>query len=501
MNRYSLIICAVFCLSTSAVWAQKEASVWYFGERAGVSFKEGTAKALTNSLISTTEGCATLSDSLGNLLFYTDGITVWNRNHLPMPNGTALHGDPSSTQSAIIIPKPESKNLYYVFTVDKEAGDKGLKYSVVDMVLEAKSGNVTEKNTALKAPVTEKITAVKHRNNKDVWVITHDWKNNAFLAFLVSKNGVTKTPVLSNSGSIHIDSKGMLKASPDGSNLALAVEGMRIFELFDFDNQTGKVSNSLTLPLKNPEELPYGVEFSPDGSLLYGSAKDKIYQYNLQAGSATAIANSAKVIGSTIVKPDFSGWIGALQLGGDGKIYAAIFNQSYLAVINKPKEMGSHCDFKAEGFNLGGGICKLGIPTFAQNFFNQRSFDTTNISYFEEQAELGKRFILNHVLFESGKSLMRAESYPELGKLINLLNQKPDWKVEISGHTDNLGNKSLNIQISLERAKTVQNYLISKGIAPHRISSKGLGSSQPIADNQSAEGRQRNRRVEFILLN
>lgn len=78
--------------------------------------------ALTNGQLNTLEGCATIADTTGSLLFYTDGITVWNRNHVPMPNGSGLLGNPSSTQSGIIVPYPGNTDLYYVFTVH-DAGE------------------------------------------------------------------------------------------------------------------------------------------------------------------------------------------------------------------------------------------------------------------------------------------------------------------------------------------------------------------------------------------
>ena len=75
--------------------------------------------------LTTNEGCATISSSTGDLLFYTDGITIWNKNHIIMSNGTGLMGDPSSTQSATIVPLPGSSTLYYVFTLDAYGHSNG----------------------------------------------------------------------------------------------------------------------------------------------------------------------------------------------------------------------------------------------------------------------------------------------------------------------------------------------------------------------------------------
>ena len=89
-------------------------SNWYFGNYAGITFNSGSPVALTNGALITTEGVATISDNSGNLLFYTDGVTVYNRNHVTMTNGTGLFGDASSTQSAIIVQKPGFNNIYYL---------------------------------------------------------------------------------------------------------------------------------------------------------------------------------------------------------------------------------------------------------------------------------------------------------------------------------------------------------------------------------------------------
>src|SRR5437764_1215512 len=119
MKKILLIYLFLIC---TASFAQKEANNWYFGRNAGVTFNGGAPVAVTNGQLNTLEGCASISDANGNLLFYTDGIKVWNKNHVVMTNGTGLRGDPSSTQSGIIVPKPGSSTIYYIFTVDMQGG-------------------------------------------------------------------------------------------------------------------------------------------------------------------------------------------------------------------------------------------------------------------------------------------------------------------------------------------------------------------------------------------
>jgi len=202
IRHYYIII--FFLIINSLVYAQKEANIWYFGQYAGLDFNSGEPIALTNSAMSQYEGCATISDSYGNLLFYTDGMTVWNKQHQVMPNGTGLMGHPSSTQSGVIVPKPGSNNIYYIFTVPAEIGNSGLRYSVVDLSLNGGLGDVTsDKNIYITGPTEEKITAVKHNNNFDIWVITHNWDSDEFLAYLVTSDGINSNPVISNVGTFH----------------------------------------------------------------------------------------------------------------------------------------------------------------------------------------------------------------------------------------------------------------------------------------------------------
>ena len=102
----------VFFFSSNKLFAQGEANIWYFGHGAGLDFNSGTPIAITDGALNTVEGCASISNSSGSLLFYTNGATVWNKQHQPMPNGTGLMGDSSSTQAAVIVPKPGSQSIY-----------------------------------------------------------------------------------------------------------------------------------------------------------------------------------------------------------------------------------------------------------------------------------------------------------------------------------------------------------------------------------------------------
>jgi len=116
------------------------------------------------------------------------------------------------------------------------------------------------------------------------------------------------------------------------------------------------------------------------------------------------------------------------------------------------------------------------------------------------KVKVGKKVVLNNILFQTGKSILTTGSYTELDRLVGILNDNPLMKIEISGHTDNTGSLQLNLKLSEDRAKSVVEYLVQKGIDRARLEYKGFGPQQPIADNTTSEGRTINRRVEFKIL-
>jgi len=116
------------------------------------------------------------------------------------------------------------------------------------------------------------------------------------------------------------------------------------------------------------------------------------------------------------------------------------------------------------------------------------------------QFQPSKTFILENVNYETGKATLDEDSYPVLDELVAYLNRKDDQRIEIGGHTDNVGSAANNLKLSMERAVTVMQYLISKGISPSRLEAKGYGMTMPIESNKTEEGRAQNRRTEVKIL-
>lgn len=398
---FRTLICAMLCWGTAQ--AQLQTAHWYFGRHAGVDFSSGIPVSDNNGQIDTNEGSTSISDEYGNLLFYTDGETVYNRNHQIMENGNDLGGHRSSTTSAIILPKPDDCFLYYVFTVDVQPGEsgqgKGIEYNIVDMSLNGGFGAVIEKNIQL--PVNgqqngyEKLAAISNAENAGYWVLTHF--EGQFYAFEVTADGVNHNPIVSpssiNPPVLPDDSYavGYIKGSPDGSKLGMgmvhdsynAIIGS--LSLYDFDNSTGIVSNEIILyPPGNPSGYGfYAIEFSADSKALYtktfkNASLSKILQFDMTAAS---IINSEYTVSNTPMLPN------AMQRALDGNIYISTPATYYLARIENPEIIynsttGAAPTYTPNAVQLGG-LSSIGLPTFLNHYF-RISITVNGLSIIEE---------------------------------------------------------------------------------------------------------------------
>lgn len=154
------------------------------------------------------------------------------------------------------------------------------------------------------------------------------------------------------------------------------------------------------------------------------------------------------------------------------------------------------------GKNYGIAVKAPGYLFHSENFdvMEPTGFNMINKTIELKNIKKGSKIALRNIFFASGQSTLKAESNSELDRLVKLMKDVPGLVIEISGHTDNVGSESMNAKLSKDRAAAVVTYLTSKGIAAKRLQSKGYGSSQPVATNDNADGRQQNRRTEFEIL-
>ena len=368
--------------------AQNQTNNWYFGNQAGLSFNSNPPTILTNGQI-INSGCnASMSNANGNLLFYTNGQTVWDQTHSVMANGTGLLGNVGASQNVIILKQPGNLNLFYIIH-SQPNNVNGLRFSIVDMSLAAGNGSVTLKNQQISLMSSTKLTATKHCNGVDIWIVSQDynWVNNNFnnsyvyRSYLLTSAGInTLTPAVStftNNLNNWNNWNGSMKISPNGKKLGVASQngnninnGSDNFQLYDFDNTTGLLSNYFSLwngPLQNNNNYwAWGCEFSPDGTKFYGTRYNVgggLYQWNLCAGSNTAIAASQ----ATIAIPGVQ--LFSLQLAKNGKIYVARYGQQTLGVINNPNNLSGACNYVDLGQSITPQICYYGLPNFLSTYF------------------------------------------------------------------------------------------------------------------------------------
>jgi gliding motility-associated-like protein len=295
-------------------------------------------------------------------LFYTNGVTVWDRQNQPMTNAcptcdgnvSVLNGHISTAQGVLIVKRPGSSSLYYVFTTDSQENQLvgGFSYTEVDMSLRGGLGGVTAvRNVRLPTPTltsqtTEGIAGLQHTNRRDVWVVAHGLNTDVFYSFLVTAAGISAVPVASSSGGATNRISNM-KFAPDGKHMARCALGFSLVELFDFNASTGQVSNAQVLSAANNNYYVQDVEFSPDASKLYqveliinNGRSSSLHQYDLQAGSMANIRNSKQLIGS------FAEYV-KLEIGPDGRIYSSPV--PHLGIIDRPNRRGSAANFRPVG--------------------------------------------------------------------------------------------------------------------------------------------------------
>lgn len=372
--RVVLIACNGVCCDTSlgvsisvgTCAPSNRWNIWYFGYGAGIDFNSGQPVAITDGRLHAKDGTSTICDRDGNLLFYCDGDTVWNRRHGVMMNGTGLWGRGASTQCATIVPLPGSDSLYYLFTVtDWWQTNTGIRYSIIDMSLDGGLGGITAvKNVPLRGNVSEQVALAMHANCRDIWVVTHEMNNSLFLAYLLTPSGLVAEPVISDVGPATGNAMprfGCLKFSADGRRLCNALGANSVdptLVLFDFDNATGGVSNPIVLADRDELRYSYSVEFSHDTRYMYVSnlLQRVLYQFDLGAGTPAAVRASKLLVATPRNE------LGGFQMGPDGRIYVTSREAPTISVINYPDRRGAACGFVEGAIDLKGRTGSLGLP-------------------------------------------------------------------------------------------------------------------------------------------
>ncbi|MBS1656751.1 MAG: T9SS type A sorting domain-containing protein [Bacteroidetes bacterium] len=373
---------------------QKYDQTWAFGTYQNVSLKFPGADYEKDSLHSDIFyffTSASISDTAGNLLFYTNGRMVMNRNGDTMKNGDYLSPQLrafddwyygfdigfQNLQGTIALPKPGSDSLYYLFAVDYDsllwqvggiARPYYLTLNIIDMSADSGLGEVTEKNKHLFADTMSSagMTACKHANGRDWWLIRNEYHTNCYYIWLITPDTIYPPSKQCIGYPIDVnDGNSGFEFSPDGRYFAhqIAKTLYKIsMEFMEFDRCSGQLSNPVLIDV--PDSLAKGVftstEFSPDGRFLYGFMTQIIYQADLEDIN---IAGSLTKVGEWIYSDSIYGYFGGNpQLASDGKIYIqGLFGNPALSVINEPNEKGTLANLTLQNFELPT-LCACGIP-------------------------------------------------------------------------------------------------------------------------------------------
>ncbi len=396
-KRYiTVIICVILYISVSA---QKESNIWYFGNQAGLDFNKTPVEAITNGQLYAKQGSASICTQKGRLLFYTDGYILYDSTHAIMPNGKDIRVNNNwyTTQSALILPLPDSKSVFYLFTTEAVYDTAGstasptiFQYSIIDMSLNSGKGDVVKgkRNQWLLYGSDDKLCGTQHANGKDYWILgqklffdpNETRTCDSIFAWQLTAKGIINPPVITKTGHKNAGGFCHMKISPDGTKIVYGLThwlGDTLL-LGDFDASTGRVSNIKGVAMRAPR----GLEFSPNTNYLYAAhaVLSRIYQYNAQASSIKELLASKITIDSN----SFNSYV-SLQLAPDGKIYltqpsvGSTFPK-YLNVIHKPDSLGVKCKFQKDYIYLGGKSTYVGLPNFVSSFLKKVPLSIQSIS-------------------------------------------------------------------------------------------------------------------------
>lgn len=309
------------------LFSQGEANKWVVSPNSLIDFSNGTA-TLTNSITVADfyESITCISDQNGNLLFYSDGATVWDVDNNVLPNGNNLSPESSTaitttTQGSLFVNSPSDSNQYYLFSLSFNGV---LSFSILDRTLNGGLGAVISKqNVLVKDTLSEKMAVTKHCDNKSFWLVVVKYKDLDYLmgpsanytlefqSYLINQYGVQSDPIKSQINTL-CPKYGQMKFNNAGNELAFAENNTLV--LFDFDKTSGKVSlnREIELPLDNG----YGVEYAPNDSIIYINEK----QFNIYSNILTPLQSFPT---ST-----------QLQRGADNKIYGYSFPEDEVKVQN-----------------------------------------------------------------------------------------------------------------------------------------------------------------------
>lgn len=367
----------------------------------------------SNNGLGFSQSNASICDADGNLLFYTNGCAVLNRNAAVMPNGDSLNYDIwmdvfnwddcrlgyPGTQNIIILTNPGNANLFYILHKPMIYNGSGqedgipLQYTVVDMSLDGGLGAVIEKNVDFytgKNCLSSYLTSIRHANGIDWWVIQPIVEDSIFLTYLITENGIERKADQNTHQYFNFfrsSASGTARFSPDGTKYAL-YNFYDQLHIYDFDRSTGMLSNHQKIEIYNEEDIDVddirfsSVEWSPNSRFIYTASYYRLHQVDTWEGD---IQQGVRLIDTyNWTQNPFSTNFFLMAQGPDCRIYMCPTNgtNSY-HLINHPDELGVDCDFVQNGIVLPVASGAASFPNFPRfRVDEEEKCDPTIVSVF-----------------------------------------------------------------------------------------------------------------------
>ena len=388
------VLILLLCISYFNCYAQNRNSVWIFGDSAGIDFSNLLNPIPISSGMDGRGSCTSISDSVGNLIFYSYtrantshwSTLVHNSLNNQIQNGDSITGSAWYNELAII-PQSQNLNRYFLFSCGLSApNNEGLYYSIVDMNLNSGLGAVTFKNIQLNPnAIADGLSAVKHGNGRDWWLIcklsdANTTYHNRFFRYLLLEDSIIDYSFQDFNDARDAGFQKLIWSSFNEKFMLINTGGY--MSEFEFDRCNGNISlirNIFPQQTSNYNRLFWEGAYSPSGDIFYVSTS---YWINL---------DTACLLQLNLLSPDIPGTIdtlerfvdpigtGAPRLAPDGKIY---FSRPYLygfpgfpypdstrnyinenlSVINSPDSLGTACDYQPFSFYLGGKRTYYGLP-------------------------------------------------------------------------------------------------------------------------------------------
>jgi hypothetical protein len=344
----------------NSYWVMSQNNVLIFGDSLTVQ---------TNGNIGLSECCSSICDSTGNLLFYTDGLKVWNRYHKIVKNSEGL-GFPqinfNTSRQGVLLLQTTNDEVFLINT-DYQGRPGGVNYSIININGNSDSGEVVVKKKQLFKSTNEAITAINHLNNQDIWILAHDvLVPNKFYKLLLTKDGlvtcINEQLVGPTNYTGLLDGQTIMKFSPDGRYLVRTVGKFTVLELYKFDRLTGELTFVKVVEPRGNSVFISGVEFSKNSEFLYYVKRDSsIIQYNIDLGTKEKLSSFTDEYPQQI------------QITPFNNIIVAIPYKKYYSTIEKIE--GDDAYYKDSSIYLMGNESFADLPNFNQSYFHTPSID------------------------------------------------------------------------------------------------------------------------------